>query len=66
MYPGVPTLGNNVCINANTIVYGGVTIGDNVIVGANSVVNCDIPAGEVWIGSPARFIRKNNPNIKSY
>lgn len=57
-YPGVPTLGDNVSLKANAIVYGGVTIGDNAIVGANSVVNCDIPAGEIWVGSPARFIRK--------
>ena len=62
----MPILGDNVCIKANAIVYGGVTIGNNAIVGANSVVNCNIPAGEVWAGSPARFIRKNDPNIKSY
>lgn len=65
-YPGVPTLGDNVSIKANAVVYGGVKIGDNAVVGCNSVVNCDIPAGEIWAGAPARFIRKNDPNIKSY
>lgn len=35
-----------------------VTIGEDAIVGAGSVVTKDIPAGEVWAGNPARFIRK--------
>ena len=28
------------------------------VVGANSLVNRDIPAGEVWVGTPARFLKK--------
>ncbi len=33
-----------------------VIIGDDCIVGAGSLVLKDIPKGEVWAGSPAKFI----------
>lgn len=36
-----------------------VTIGKRSIVGAGSVVTKDIPDGEVWVGNPARFIKKS-------
>jgi UDP-2-acetamido-3-amino-2,3-dideoxy-glucuronate N-acetyltransferase len=42
-------------IGANVTVLAGVTIGEHAMVGAGSVVTCDIPAGEVWYGNPARF-----------
>ncbi len=51
------TIGNNVFIGAKSIVLKGVTIGDNSIVGAGSVVTKSIPAGQIWAGNPARFIR---------
>lgn len=35
-----------------------VNIGDGAVIGAGSIVNRDIPAGEIWAGNPARFIRK--------
>jgi acetyltransferase-like isoleucine patch superfamily enzyme len=52
------TIGNNVFIGGFSIVLKGVTIGDNAIVGAGSVVTKNIPAGEIWGGNPATFIRK--------
>ncbi len=36
----------------------GITIGEGAIIGAGSVVTKSVPAGEVWAGNPARFIRK--------
>lgn len=45
-------------IGAGSTILPGLTIGENALVGAGSVVTCDIPAGEVWAGNPARFIRK--------
>ncbi len=36
----------------------GVTVGAHAIVGAGSVVTHDVPAGEVWCGNPARFLKK--------
>lgn len=45
-------------IGANATIICGVTIGENAMVGAGSVVTKDIPAGEVWVGNPAKFLRK--------
>ena len=45
-------------IGANSTIVCGHTIGENAMIGAGSVVTKDVPAGEVWYGNPARFIRK--------
>lgn len=45
-------------IGANSTILGGVTIGENAMVGAASLVTKDIPANELWHGSPAEFVRK--------
>lgn len=47
-------------IGCNTIICKPVTIGKWAVVGAGSVVTKDIPAGEVWAGNPARFIKKRS------
>ena len=49
-----------VFIGAHSIILKGVTIGRESVVGAGSVVRTSIPAGEIWAGNPATFIRKNN------
>ncbi len=45
-------------IGAGSVILGGVTIGENALIGAGSVVTKDVPANELWLGNPARFIRK--------
>lgn len=45
-------------IGAASVVLGGITIGENAMIGAGSVVTKNVPAGELWVGNPARFIRK--------
>lgn len=60
-----PIIGNNVRICAGAKVIGGVTIGDNAIIGANAVVVKDIPAGEIWGGVPAIFLKKIEENSNS-
>lgn len=52
-------IGNNVAIGSNATILGGITIGDGAVIGAGAVVTKDVPAGEVWVGNPARFLRKN-------
>ena len=55
---GKVTLKKNSAVGANTVVLPGVTIGEGSIVGAQSLVNKDIPPGEIWFGSPAKFFKK--------
>lgn len=49
---------NGASIGANATILGGVIIGENAMIGAGSVVTKNIPDGELWIGNPAKFIRK--------
>lgn len=44
-------------IGANSTIMPNVTIGENSIVGSNSLVTKNIPNGEVWFGTPAKFIK---------
>jgi UDP-2-acetamido-3-amino-2,3-dideoxy-glucuronate N-acetyltransferase len=45
-------------IGANATVLGGVIIGENAMIGAGSVVTKNIPDNELWVGNPAKFVRK--------
>jgi UDP-2-acetamido-3-amino-2,3-dideoxy-glucuronate N-acetyltransferase len=44
-------------IGANATILPGITIGRAAMVAAGAVVARDIPAGELWLGSPARFVK---------
>lgn len=61
---GVPTIGNNVCMNANSIIIGGVTIGDNVVIAPGAFINFDVPDNAVVVGNPGKVILKDNPSAK--
>lgn len=52
------TIKKNASIGAASVILGGVTIGENALIGAGSVVTKDVPDNELWLGNPARFIRK--------
>lgn len=45
-------------IGAGSTILPGLTIGEGAMIGAGSVVTQDIPAGEMWAGNPAKFIKK--------
>lgn len=49
---GTPTIGNNVCIRANSTIVGKITIGDDVLIAPNTFVNFDVPSHSVVVGSP--------------
>lgn len=44
-------------VGAGSTILPGITIGERAMIGAGSVVTKDIPAGEVWVGNPARFVK---------
>jgi len=46
-------------IGANATILCGVTIGENALIGAGSVVTRDVPAGEVWVGNPAKRLARS-------
>ena len=45
-------------IGANATIICGITIGEGAMIGAGSLVTKDVPAGEIWVGNPAKFLRK--------
>jgi len=51
-------LKNGCSIGAASVILGGITIGQNAMIGAGSIVTKDVPSNELWMGSPAKFIRK--------
>ena len=50
-------IGMNVWIGAGCIVLPGARIGDNAVIAAGSVVTGDVPAGQLWGGVPAKYIK---------
>lgn len=45
-------------IGAGVIILPGLTIGEGAMIGAGSVVTKNIPAHTLWVGNPARQIKK--------
>ena len=45
-------------IGAGAVILCGITIGEKAMIAAGSVVTKDVPAGELWMGNPAKFVRK--------
>ena len=56
------TIKKGASIGAASVILGGVTIGENAMIGAGSVVTKNVPANELWVGNPARFVRVINNN----
>lgn len=52
-------------IGANATIVCGVIIGEKALIGAGAVVTKDVPAGEVWVGNPARKLRNISQTSKS-
>ncbi|WP_124639589.1 MULTISPECIES: acyltransferase [Amniculibacterium] len=45
-------------IGANATILAGITIGENALIGAGTVVTKDVPANEIWVGNPAKYLKK--------
>ena len=51
------TLKEYAAVYVNSVVAPGVTLHEGAVLAANSIAMDDIPAWQVWGGSPARFLR---------
>lgn len=51
-------IGNDVWIGEGAIIRSGVVIGSGAVIGAGSVVTNTVGSYEVWVGNPAKMIRK--------
>lgn len=59
---GKTILSRNCKVGSGAVIMPGVTVGENSIVGANSFLNTDVPPNEIWVGSPARYLKKVDSN----
>ena len=51
-------VGNGTWIGADSVILPGVTIGSGVIIGAGSLVNKDCADNGIYVGRPAKLLRK--------
>lgn len=54
-------VGSRSFIGGHAIILKGSSIGAEAIIGAGALVAGTVPAGEVWAGNPARFVKKIQP-----
>lgn len=50
----ITTVGDNVSIGAGAVILPGLTLHDGCKIGAGAIVTKDVPAGETWVGNPAK------------
>ena len=48
---------DGVKIGAGACIMAGVTIGEKAVIGMGAVILTDVPAGETWVGNPARKLK---------
>jgi sugar O-acyltransferase (sialic acid O-acetyltransferase NeuD family) len=56
-------VGRSAYIGAGAVIGEHLTVGEFSLVGMGSVVTRDVPAGEVWFGSPARRVERRFPAL---
>ena len=63
---GTPIIGDNVCMNANSIIVGNVKIGNNVLIAPGAFINFDVPDNSIVIGNPGKIISQNSSPTDKY
>ncbi len=56
-------LHKHVVIGSNTVILPGVTVGEGACVGANSVVKSDLEPWTIYVGSPAKAVKRRPSDI---
>jgi UDP-2-acetamido-3-amino-2,3-dideoxy-glucuronate N-acetyltransferase len=51
-------IGRNASIGSGSVILCGISIGHDAVIGAGAVVTKSVPPGEIWVGNPARFLKK--------
>jgi UDP-2-acetamido-3-amino-2,3-dideoxy-glucuronate N-acetyltransferase len=51
-------IGRNASIGSGSVILCGISIGHDAVIGAGAVVTRSVPPGEIWVGNPARFLKK--------
>ena len=49
----------NASIGSGSILLPGIEIGEGALIGAGSIVTKNVPSHEIWVGNPAKILRKN-------
>ena len=65
-HDGVPIIGDNVCMNANSIIIGGVSIGNDVLIAPGAFINFDVPGNSIVIGNPGKIIKREESPTSKY
>lgn len=55
---GNVTIGDGAYIGSNAVIRQGISIGAGATIGMGAVVTKDVPAGETWVGNPARLLTR--------
>jgi len=53
-----PYIKKGTTVGASAILLPNIVLGENSLIGAGSIVTKNVPDNELWMGSPAKFIRK--------
>ena len=57
---GVPCIGDQVWIGANSVIVGNIRIGSDVLIAPLSYVNFDVPDHSIVMGNPAKIIEREH------
>ncbi len=60
--PPMPTIGENVWIGSDCVIYGDITIGEGATILSETVLSMNVPAHAVVAGNPARIIAREFDN----
>lgn len=61
----VPVIGDNVCMQANSIIVGKIHIGNHVLIAPGAFINFNVPDNSIVIGNPGKIIaRESSPTDK--